>query len=204
MSFVLKLMSNTSILRARYCPPIVLSGRYEISLISMECWNSISNLTSENNKFYYTVNNTQKILEIPEGSYEIMDIQNYISGELREDHLKYPLQENEKIRLGDEPIILNGNKSTFKTEILCRYSIDFTQPNNIGSILGFDKVILPPFVRHVSTGIIKILTVEELNVECNLVSNSFSNDKRSRDLYSCPVSQPPRYEIIDVTKNILF
>ena len=196
MSFVLKLSGNTSVLKANYFPPIILDGEFEVAVISMETWNSIANITSKNNKFYYDQN---REITIPEGSYEISDIEKYLARQLKAEHVKHPIAD-----FGEEAIILEGNHSTFKTEILCRYAIDFTKPDNIGSILGFDKVVLEPFKRHESTGLIKILTVEALPVECNLITNSFSNSKRSRDLYSCSLDEPPGYKIHDTPKNLLY
>ena len=168
MSFVLKLSGDTSVLRARYFPPIILERECELALISIETWNSIANINSKNNKFYYKVENDLKTIIIPEGSYEITDLEKYIAQELKDDHLKSPLTKDQKLILGEDPIALTGNHSTFKTELLCRYLIDFSQPDNVGTILGFDRVILEPFKRHESTGIIKILLVEALNIECNL------------------------------------
>ena len=175
-----------------------------MALISIETWNSIANVTLNNNKFYYKLNDVWKKIEIPIGSYEITDLVKYIAQELKADHLKDPLKGDDKLRLGEEPIVLIGNHSTFKTELFCRYAVDFSQQETIGSILGFDKVVLEPFKRHEPTDTIKILLVEALNIECNLISNSFLNDKRSHDLYSCPITQPPGYKIQDIPKNLLY
>ena len=61
-----------------------------------------------------------------------------------------------------------------------------------------------PFKRHESSRILKILTVEALAVECNLITNSFLNSKRSRDLYSCSLDETPGYKIHDTPKNLLY
>ena len=107
MSFVLKLSGNTSVLKANYFPPIILDGEFEVAVIFMETWNSIANITSKNNKFYYDQN---KEITIPEGSYEISDIQKYLARQLKAEHIKHPTPD-----FGKEAIVLVGNHSTLKT-----------------------------------------------------------------------------------------
>ena len=103
MSLVLKLSGNTSLVRARYFPPIILDSDYEVALISIDTWNFKANVTLNNNKFYYKLNDV-------------------------------PLKGDDKLRLVEETVVLIGNHSTFKTELLFRYTVDFSQPENIGSI----------------------------------------------------------------------
>ena len=55
MSFVLDLSGNESVLRADYFPPIILDEDHDIALLSFQGWNSVANLTPQNNKFHYTV-----------------------------------------------------------------------------------------------------------------------------------------------------
>lgn len=74
MSFALTLTSKTNVLQASYSPTIDLEGDYEIGLILLETFNSIPNITHENNCFYY---DSSKVIELPEGSYEIEDIANF-------------------------------------------------------------------------------------------------------------------------------
>ena len=53
------------------------------------------------------------------GSYEIMDFEKFLQRALRPEHLKHPVKPEQKHELGEEPIVLVGNNSTFKTEIVC-------------------------------------------------------------------------------------
>lgn len=53
---------------------------YAIGLVNFEVYNSIPNIDSSNNKFYF--NDDDKVLEIPEGSYEVEDINKHINNNL--------------------------------------------------------------------------------------------------------------------------
>jgi len=74
------LIGKSSVLADWYFPAIDLSdGNYELDLSDFETYHMISNINSSNNKFYFDEDN--KEIVIPEGSYEIYDINNiwYIS-----------------------------------------------------------------------------------------------------------------------------
>ena len=120
MSFVLELSGNESVLRADYFPPIILEEDHEIALLSFQGWNSVANLTAQNNKFYYTVGKKLETIAIEPGSYEIVDIEKFLQRAMRAEHLKHPLKPEQKQDLAEEAILLSGNNSTFKTEIVCR------------------------------------------------------------------------------------
>lgn len=207
MSFAIELSGRSSELRANYFPPIILNGNYELALVSLQAWNSVANISSENNKFYYIDDeNKEKVLEIPEGAYEVSQIQEYLQRALKPEHVKKPLvQPDQKFELEDQPIILVGNQATFKTEIVCRYRIDFSKPQNIGSLLGFkNDRICEAFVRCHGDEIIQILSVESVNIECSIISNSYYNDSRSQILHKLSILEPPGYKISDTPQNLLY
>lgn len=80
MSFTFTLSGNESVLSADY-PAIDLDpeAEYVIGLISFETFNTIPNIESHNNKFYcIDEDGLRHIVTIPEGSYEIDDINKYI------------------------------------------------------------------------------------------------------------------------------
>jgi len=51
-------------------------GNYEVSLTDFETYYTIPNVTSLNNKFYY--DKSDKEVVIPEGSYELRDIEKHL------------------------------------------------------------------------------------------------------------------------------
>lgn len=82
MSYTFTLSGKESVLSTTIYPPIVLNEneQYVLGLINFESYNSIPNVDSSNNVFHYGEN--QQIV-IPEGSYEIGDIQKYLTGMIR-------------------------------------------------------------------------------------------------------------------------
>jgi len=71
MSLTFTLTSKSSIFVACYFPAIDLSdGDYKLGLMDFETYHMISNVNSSNNKFYFD----KERIVIPEGSYEIRDI----------------------------------------------------------------------------------------------------------------------------------
>jgi len=73
---------NNHILTASYFPALDLSnGEYELGLTNFETYNAIPNVTSTNNKFYFDTND--KIITIPEGSYELSAVNKYLRVAIR-------------------------------------------------------------------------------------------------------------------------
>ena len=139
----LTLSGVNNVLVASYFPALDLSdGEYELGLANFESYNTIPNVHSENNKFYYGDNND--VIVIPEGSYELNAIERYLRAALHDETREncvadnaYCVYDNDVDYDANKTIVLRANENTMKTEIKCPYRIDFTLPNNIGSLLGF-------------------------------------------------------------------
>jgi len=77
MSLTFTLMGKSSILAVSYFPAVDLSdGNYVSSLTDFETYYTIPNINSSNNKFYF--DKDDKKIGIPEGSYELHDIDKYL------------------------------------------------------------------------------------------------------------------------------
>lgn len=203
MSITLKLSSEKSILHARYFPPIVLEKDSEVCLLSLICWHSISNVDETNNCFYYENNGLQKI-EIPVGCYELTDINQYLRRALKKEHLKVPLKEEEKIDLEEHPLLLEGNTHTLRSEITCRYNVDFSKEKNIGSLLGFDKGIYPAFTKHTSNKPVNILKVQVIRVSCNIATNSYEQGQASHVIYEFFPNVAPGFKVIERPSQLIY
>ena len=82
MSLTLTLLGTISILTANYFPALDLSnGKYKFDLTNFETYNAIPNVISTNNKFYFDTDD--KIITIPEGSYELSATNKYLRAAIR-------------------------------------------------------------------------------------------------------------------------
>lgn len=108
MSQTFTLKGRSHQLEAYFVPPIELDPRfdYSLALISLNTWNTIPNIEKGRNRFYYTTNSEQRLLEIPTGSYELEDIEHFI-----QDHLSFiGNTEEERNRI----LSLKPNNNTLK------------------------------------------------------------------------------------------
>ena len=204
MSLTVLLHGKKSVLRAEFSPPIQLKDSSEIALLSLVTWNSIPNVDSSNCNFYYNDGKTDHVIKLPTGSYEIDSIQDYLRDYMKLTHSKNPLTDDEKLILGNHPIILIGNRQTLKSEIVCRYTVDFEQPNNIAKILGFDAKTIQPFVRTESKFPVNILNVQVIKLHCNLSEGSFDNNSPVHTLHSFYPDVPPGYKIVEIPKSLIY
>lgn len=105
MSFTLSITGTSSTLITNHSPALELDGEYECGLLYISTFNSIPNVDYRNNKLYYGKN---KEIEIPEGSYELQDLDDYL-----------------KEHLTECTFTLTCNNNTLKTSILCSENIYF-------------------------------------------------------------------------------
>lgn len=129
MSLTLTLTGKSSILTVSYFPAIDLSdGAYELGLTDFQTYHTIPNVNSSNNKFYYDTDDKQ--IEIPEGSYELHDINTYLNLAMIHNVRNADIDNDEKYG-HISPLTLRANTNTMKSEIKCEYRINFAQSNTI-------------------------------------------------------------------------
>jgi len=110
--------------------------------MNFETYNTISNVNASNNKFYFDENDVK--ITIPEGSYELHAMNDFLNAIPRK-HSQHAVHDDKKCGSVDDnvnedfPIALRANNNTMKSEIKCIYRINFSKPNNIGSLLGFSS-----------------------------------------------------------------
>ena len=187
MSVTLTLSGNTSVLTTEYFPPLELNTDYVCGLIDFQTYNSIPNVDSRNNSFH--IGNIT--LVIPEGSYEIDDIADFIQTTLK---------------MAKKPgrVMLSANNNTLKSEIKSTETIHFDKPQSIGSLLGFSSQKLPPNILHKSDLPVNIIKVNLIRIECNIISGSYINGVQVHTLHEFSPAVGPGYKIIEVPTNVIY
>lgn len=184
MSFTLSITGCSSSLLTNHSPALDLDGEYECGLLYLSTFNSIPNIDKRNNKFYYGENG---VVEIPEGSYELQDIEDYL-----------------KSQLSDCSLTLTCNNNTLKTSILCSKHVHFDKEDSIGRLLGFGKETVLADILTESALPVSILSTAIVRVECDIVSGSFVNGKSSHIIHEFVPNVPPGYRIIEIPKNVIY
>jgi hypothetical protein len=103
------------------------------------------------------------------------------------------------------PISLSGYPSTLKSvmEITGRYGVDFSYPNSLRSLLGFDNKVYYAGYNE-SENIVTILKVNSIFVEVDIINGSYVNGKLSPIIYSFFPNVSPGYKIIENPVNLVF
>jgi len=186
-SLTLTLSGTSSVLEARYFPPIELSSHknYVLGLVELLTFNSIPNIDLNNNKFYVG----DKIIDLPVGSYEIEDIDKFLRRTLEHHNIT---------------VNLKPNKNTLRSVIKSSERIDFRTQDSIGRLLGFAPRELEANVAHSSDLPIAILKVNALRVECNITAGAYINGNKVHDIHEFFSTVPPEYKIIEVPSNVIY
>ena len=183
-SYTFTLTSQSSELSCNLYPPINLRADidYELALLNFDAYNSIANITEENNLLHYGENDEK--IEIPTGSYDVKDIATYISEELKR---KEKLVE----------IVMRGNPNTQKVDLKSSEDLHLERDRSIGALLGFGKRKLTKDVHHIGENRVNINAVNALQIYCSLVSGSYNNGQQVHVLHHFFPNVPPGFKIIE-------
>lgn len=183
----LTLSGKTSNLESFYFPPIELSPdkTYVLGLTELLTFNSIPNIDTSNN----TIHIGGEVIIFPTGSYEIEDIEKFIQRAVEDKKIKFSLE---------------ANNNTLKSVIKCSHSIDFTQDNSLGTLLGFTKKILTPQETHSSSLPVQILKINALRIECNITSGAYINGEKVHTIHEFFPAVAPGFKIVEIPSKILY
>jgi hypothetical protein len=177
---------NSSELSQSFHPPLKLkdNSNYAIGLQSLMTYNNIPNITSENNKLYAG----GEVFTLPTGVYTSTDISKYIN------HISH----------GAVEIIVLNNRRNQKCSFWCNKTIDFSENDTFGHLLGFDKIILSKEVWHESNFSVDMHPVKGIFVECNLANGSYFNSKSNQYIYGFPCTVPAGFQLNINPNNVIY
>lgn len=185
-----------------FSPPLFLDPKrkFEMALINLETYNSIPNVTSSNNTFVYTPDSgtTWKTITMPEGSYEVTQINAEIQRQL---------ETNGDWNAGSSThyISVGANTSTLRAFIEitnASYQVDLTS-STIRTTLGFNAQIISSGY-HEGENPVDILKVNSILVNCDLISGSFLSGSTQPVIYSFFPNVSPGYKIVESPNNLVY
>lgn len=201
-SFYILVSDTNTRIRTRFNPLIQLdrSKKYEMALVNLETYYSFPNIDSTNNNFRFSPDSgtTWIGIDIPEGSYEITDINDYIQRIMKANgHYDYT---NNQYHISIQP---NNNMLKAVLDIGKNYKVDFTQANSIRTVLGFNSKIYSEGYNE-SENIVNILSVNSLRVTSDVIGSSYTNGSTENIIYSFFPNVAPGYKIVQEPLNLIY
>ena len=172
-SFQIIVSDNRSSFNTRFNPKLELDRDkvYEIALVNLETYCSFPNIDETNDVFVYSPDNGNSWvkIKIPEGSYEIDDINNTIKHEMEKRGHHDSINE-------DNYINISANSNTLKSVLILEkdYQVDFNHQNSLANVLGF---IGTKYTEgfHESENVVNILSINSILVNIDIISGSYVN-----------------------------
>jgi hypothetical protein len=201
-SFQIVVSSDKTRFKTRFNPPIQLDKKkiYEIALVNLETYYSFPNIDSTNNYFRYSPDGGVSWFEIylPEGSYDITDINDTIQQKMRQNGHYDTVNE-------EYYITISANTNTLKSVLTLsnNYQVDFRQPISISSVLGFNNDIYTLDFQE-SENVVNILSINSLLVNIDIISGSYVNGASQNTIYSFFPNVSPGYKIVETPVNLVY
>ena len=201
-SFYILLSKKSAKIRTRFNPLIELDAgkKYEMSLLNLETYFSFPNIDATNNHLRYSPDGgaTWVNVNIPEGCYEITDVNDYLQRIMKENG-HYDVA-NEESNVSIQP---NSNTLKSVLTIATNYKVDFMSDNSIRTVLGFNRGIYSEGYNE-SEQIVNIMNVTSLRVTSDIIGASYTNGSTANVIYSFFPNVGPGYKIIEVPTNLVY
>ena len=201
-SFQIIVSDNKSRFNTRLNPAIQpdKEKEYEIALVNLETYYSFPNIDETNNVFVYSPDNGNSWvkIKIPEGSYEIDDINNTIQHKMEKRGHHDPINE-------DYYINISANSNTLKSVLILEkdYQVDFNHQNSLAKVLGFTSVKYTEGF-HESENVVNILSINSILVNIDILSGSYVNGTTKNAIYSFFPKDSPGYKVIETPRNLVY
>ena len=200
-SFQIILSSNKTNFNTRFNPKLELEREkvYEIALVNLETYYSFPNIDETNNVFVYSPDNGNSWvkIKIPEGSYEIDDINNTIQHEMEKRGHYDEINE-------DYYINISANSNTLKSVLILEkdYQVDFNHQNSLAKVLGFTGAKYTGGFHESEN--VDILRINSILVNIDIISGSYVNGTTKSTIYSFFPDVSPGYKIIESPVNLVY
>ena len=153
-----------------------------------------------NNVFVYSSDNGNSWvkIKIPEGSYEIDDINNTIQHEMEKRGHHDLINE-------DYYINISANSNTLKSVLILEedYQVDFNHQNSLAKVLGFTGAKYTKGF-HESENVVNILSLNSILVNVDIILGSYVNGMMKNTIYSFFQKVSPGYKIIELPVNPVY
>ena len=201
-SFQIIVSGNEKSFNTRFNPKIELDREkvYEIALVNLETYYSFPNIDESNNIFVYSPDNGNSWvkIKIPEGSYEIDDINNTVQQEMKKRGHYNSINE-------DYPISISANSKTLKSVLILEkdYQVDFNHRDSLAKVLAFTGTKYTSGF-HESENVVDILRINSVLVNIDIISGSYVNGATKNTIYSFFPKVSPGYKIIESPVNLVY
>ena len=183
-------------------PPIQLDKKKdnERALMNLETYSSFPNIHRSDNCFTYShgADTLWVDIIIPEGSYDVEDIIEFIQREMRKNY--HYDKANDKNNME-----ISAYTNTLKSEMFLKnnYEVDFRIDKSINILLGFHSNLYTSGFYE-SGNIINILSNNSILVNMDNISGSYVNGSTQPTIYSFFVDVSPGYKTIENPHNLLY
>ena len=133
-------------------------------------------------------------MKIPEGSYEIDDINNTVQWEMKKRGHYDSINE-------DYYITISANSNFLKSVLILEkdYQIDFNHRDSLAKVLGFTGAKYTEGF-HESENPVNILSINSILVNIDIISGSYVNGKTKNTIYSFF----PKVKIVESPINLVY
>ena len=201
-SFFIALCERSSRIRYNFSPVLELdkNKNYEMALVDLETYYSFPNIDETKNNFKYSPNGQTPWvnIDVPEGCYEITDINENIQRIMKENG-------HYNSANGEYYITIEPNNNTLKTVLNIKgdYMVDFMPNNSIRTVLGFNNWIYSGGYNE-SEHLVNIMSVSCLRVTNDIIAASYSNGTLVNLIYSFFPKVGPGYKIIQEPHKLIY
>jgi len=139
------------------------------------------------------VTKTMVEVQIPEGSYDLIDIAETI---------KIMMKRNGH---SDDAVKMTANTNTLKSvlEIQDDFQVYVRVRNSISSVLGFRNQVYEDGI-HESQNVVNILSINSILVNVDVIGGSYVNGRTQNIIYSFFPNVSPGYKIVENPRNLVY